>query len=118
MCLINTIGIIFFTQQKYILKKAQNISCFAVNISIRAFPPILNKGNYYRFLCFHPRNTNYVILLNHCEEPVRFYVQHLIDRFYIDYTIRDIITYRMDYAIKKIKEFEQALSELGGKDEL
>ena len=29
--------------------------------------------NYYRFLCFHPRNTNYVILLNHCEEPVRFY---------------------------------------------
>ena len=76
------------------------------------------KVNYYRFLCFHPRNTNYVILLNHCEEPVRFYVQHLIDRFYIDYTIRDIITYRMDYAIKKIKEFEQALSELGGKDEL
>jgi hypothetical protein len=47
MCLINTIGIIFFTQQKYILKKAQNISCFAVNISIRAFPPILNKGNYH-----------------------------------------------------------------------
>lgn len=36
----------------------------------------------------------------------------------LKYTIRDIITYRMDYAIKKIKEFEQALSELGGKDEL
>lgn len=89
---------------KLIAAKAQECSC--------------GKVNYYRFLCFHPRNTNYVILLNHCEEPVRFYVQHLIDRFYIDYTIRDIITYRMDYAIKKIKEFEQALSELGGKDEL
>jgi hypothetical protein len=76
------------------------------------------KVNYYRFLCFHPRNTNYVILLNHCEEPERFYVQHLIDRFYIDYTTRDIITYRRDYAIKKLKEFEQALSELGDKDEL
>lgn len=49
------------------------------------------KVNYYRFLCFHPRNTNYVILLNHCEEPERFYVQHLIDRFYIGYTTRDII---------------------------
>lgn len=24
------------------------------------------KVNYYRFLCFHPRNTNYVILLNFC----------------------------------------------------
>lgn len=31
--------------------------------------------NYYRFLCFHPRNKNYVILLNHCEEPERFYVK-------------------------------------------
>lgn len=31
------------------------------------------KVNYYRFLCFHPRNTNYVILLNHCEEPERFF---------------------------------------------
>ncbi|WAK79174.1 hypothetical protein [Bacteroides phage Versailles] len=47
MCLINTTGIIIFTQQKYILRKAQNISCFAVNISIRAFPLILNKGNHH-----------------------------------------------------------------------
>ena len=23
--------------------------------------------NYYRFLCLHPRNDEYVILLNHCE---------------------------------------------------
>lgn len=41
------------------------------------------KVNYYRFLCFHPRNTNYVILLNHCEEPERFYVKSIIDRFYL-----------------------------------
>ena len=74
------------------------------------------KVNYYRFLCFHPRNTNYVILLNHCEEPERFFIQNLIDRFYTNYTSRDIITYRRDYAIKKLKEFEQALSELGDKD--
>lgn len=69
------------------------------------------KVNYYRFLCFHPRNTNYVILLNHCEEPERFYVQHLIDRFYTDYTTRDIITYKRDYVLKKLEEYEQALSE-------
>ena len=76
------------------------------------------RPNAYRFLCFHPRNTNYVILLNHCEEPERFFIQNLIDRFYTNYTSRDIITYRRDYAIKKLKEFEQALSELGDKDEL
>lgn len=37
--------------------------------------------NYYRFLCFHPRNDNYVILLNHCEEPVRFYYQYIMIGF-------------------------------------
>lgn len=42
---------------------------------------ISGKVNYYRFLCFHPRNPNYVILLNGCEEPVRFYYKSLIDRF-------------------------------------
>lgn len=42
---------------------------------------ISGKVNYYRFLCFHPRNSNYVILLNCCEEPVRFYYKNLIDRF-------------------------------------
>ena len=68
--------------------------------------------NYYRFLCFHPRNKNYVILLNHCEEPERFYVKSIIDRFYTDCTTRDIITHRRDYALKKLEEYEQALSEL------
>lgn len=67
--------------------------------------------NYYRFLCLHPRNGEYVILLNHCEEPKRFYVKSIIDRFYTDYTTRDIITYRRDYALKKLEEYEQALSE-------
>nr|DAG12399.1 MAG TPA: hypothetical protein [Caudoviricetes sp.] len=76
------------------------------------------RVNYYRFLCFHPRNSNYVILLNCCEEPVRFYCKNLIDRFFTDYTQRDIIIYRKDYAFKKIKEFEQALSELDGKNNL
>lgn len=52
------------------------------------------------------------------KEPERFFIQNLIDRFYTNYTSRDIITYRRDYAIKKLKEFEQALSELGDKDEL
>lgn len=42
---------------------------------------IAGKVNYYRFLCFHPRNSNFVILLDHGEEPVRFYCKNLIDRF-------------------------------------
>lgn len=76
------------------------------------------KVNYYRFLCLHPRNKNYVILLNQYENPERFFVQHIIDRFYTNYTSRDIITYRRDYAIKELKEVDQLLSELGNKDEL
>lgn len=67
--------------------------------------------NYYRFLCLHPRNDEYVILLNHCEEPKRFYVKSIIDRFYTDYTTRDIIIYRRDFALKKLEKYEQALSE-------
>lgn len=64
------------------------------------------KVNYYRFLCIHPRNENYVILLNHCEEPEMFYVKSIIDRFYTDYTTRDIITYRRDYALRRVKSCE------------
>lgn len=79
---------------------------------------VAGRVNYYRFLCFHPRNTNYVILLNHCEEPVRFYYQYIIDRFYRDYTQRDIITYRIEYEKKRLKELEQDLSELDGKNNL
>lgn len=67
--------------------------------------------NYYRFLCFHPRNDEYVILLNHCEQPVRFHVRSIIGRFCTDYTTRDIITYRRDYALERVKFCEQALSE-------
>ena len=67
---------------------------------------IAGKVNYYRFLCFHPRNSNFVILLDHGEEPVRFYCKNLIDRLFTDYTQYDIITYCKEYALKKIKEFE------------
>ena len=35
------------------------------------------KVNYYRFLFLHPRKTKYEILLNHCKEPERFYVNIL-----------------------------------------
>jgi hypothetical protein len=72
----------------------------------------LNGGvNYYRFLCFHPRNDKYVILLNCYEQPVRFYADSVVDRFYTDYTTRDIITYCRDYALEQIKFYEQELSE-------
>jgi len=67
---------------------------------------IAGKVNYYRFLCFHPRNSNFVILLDHGEEPVRFYCKNLIGRFFTDYTQYDIITYCKEYALKEIKEFE------------
>lgn len=67
--------------------------------------------NDYKFLCLHPRNPNYVILLNCREQPVRFYINNVIGRFYTDYTIRDILTYRRDYALEQFKFCEQELSE-------
>lgn len=76
------------------------------------------KVSYYRFLCFHPRNPNYVILLDCCEEPVRVYCKNLIDRFFTDYTRHDILIYCRDYASEKIKKIEQELSELDGKNNL
>lgn len=72
---------------------------------------VCGKVNYYRFLCFHPRNNNYVILLNNCEEPVRFYYQNIIDRFYKDYSQRDILVYRKTYMQNKLQELNQELAE-------
>lgn len=42
---------------------------------------------------------------------MRFYVKSIIDRFYMDYTTRDIVTYKRDYALEQVKFCEQALSE-------
>lgn len=79
---------------------------------------VRGQVNYYKFLCFHPRYSDYVILLNGFEEPKRFSTSEIIDRFYTDYTQRDIITYRKEYALNQVNEFEQALSMLGDKDNL
>lgn len=35
----------------------------------------------------------------------------MTEKDYSNYTTRDIITYRRDYALKKLEEYEQALSE-------
>lgn len=67
---------------------------------------------YYRFLCFHLREPDYVILLNIHEEPKKFHISELIGRFYTNYSNRDIVTYRRDFALKQIESFEEYLSEL------
>lgn len=79
---------------------------------------VRGEVRYYRFLCFHPRNENYVILLNHCEEPVRVYKDSIYDRFFLECSQRDIITYRRDYFTKQAEECEMALSMLNGKDNM
>ena len=70
------------------------------------------KVEYYYFLCVHPHNDKYVILMNGCEEPERFYYTQIIDYFATDYTDKDIISYRKEYYTRKLKELEQAISEL------
>lgn len=50
--------------------------------------------------------------MNSCEEPERFYYTNIIDNFATDYTEKDIISYRTEYHTRKLKELEQAMSEL------
>ena len=73
---------------------------------------VRGEVNYYKFLCVHPRNDNYVILMNFCERPVRFYYQDLIDRFFTDYSDEDIILYKIGYRRNEIKELEEKLKKL------
>lgn len=73
-----------------------------------------SRGNidYYKFLCVHPHNSKYVILMNSCEEPERFYYSTIIDYFATDYTEQDIISYRMEFYNNLIQKLKQKLSEL------
>ena len=89
-----------------------------LKVDERLYELFRGEVKYYRFLCFHPRNENYVILLNHFEEPVRVYKDSIHKRFFIDCSQRDIITYRRDYFKKEAEQCEMALSMLNGKDNL
>lgn len=73
-----------------------------------------SRGNidYYKFLCVHPHNSKYVILMNSCEEPERFYYSTIIDYFATDYTEQDITSYRMEFYNNLIQKLKQKLSEL------
>jgi len=51
-------------------------------------------------------------MLNIHEEPKKFHISELIGRFYTNYSNRDIVTYRRDFALKQIEAFEELLSEL------
>ena len=72
-------------------------------------------ANYYRFLCFHPRNRNYVILLNFCEQPVRRFCPDMFGKFYTEYTHRDILEYKQNFAKSQVDELERALAKLEDK---
>lgn len=67
---------------------------------------------YYKFLCIHPTNNNYVILLDACEKPVRFYFQRLIDRFYTDATQIDIAYFRKKYFQEELDCVEREIFRL------
>ena len=67
---------------------------------------------YYTFLCVHPHNDKYVILINKwTERPERFYFQDLVEAFAMNYTNDDIISYRLKYHKNVVQELENVLSE-------
>lgn len=71
---------------------------------------------YYKFLCFHPRNEKYVILLNCYEQPVRFYYQDIIKKFFTDYTDIDILKYKKEYLRNKLEKIERELYKFKNKE--
>lgn len=75
---------------------------------------VLAEGyeDYYRFLCFHPRIKRDVILLDHNGNPVRLCYTSMYEKFYTDYTHREILEYRKDYALKEVESIERALAML------
>lgn len=78
----------------------------------------LGNIEYYRFLYFHPRNRNYVILLDHCEQPVRFHVNELIGYFFTNYSTKDILNHQIEYFRNKLNQVERRLSEIDSKENL
>lgn len=78
----------------------------------------LGNVEYYSFLCFHPENRNYVILLDHCKQPVRFIVDELISYFFTDCSTKDILNYQREYFRDKLNQVERRLLELDNKENL
>ena len=74
--------------------------------------------HFYEFLMVHPHNDNYVFCMNLCKEAERFHKEDIYKSFFTDYTDRDLINVRRDYALKTLKECDMALKELGDKDNL
>lgn len=81
----------------------------------------LSQGNieYYTFLTIHPENERYIILLDSCKIPKRFFINpyddSLID-FYIDCTEKDLLEYKKIYYQEKLSEIELELEKLNPKN--
>lgn len=80
---------------------------------------VLNgEVHFYEFLMIHPHNPEYVFCMNFCKRAERFYKSEVYRQFFTDYTDRDLINVRREYALKTLKECDVALKELGDKDNL
>lgn len=80
---------------------------------------VLNgEVHYYEFLMIHPHNPDYIFCMNFYKRAERFYKSEVYKQFFTDYTDRDLINVRRDYALKTLKECDLALKELGNKNNL
>lgn len=68
------------------------------------------NGNpkFYTFLCVHPHNDKYVILINKWTEcPERFYYCDIIGGFYRDYNPQDPMDFRRKYLEEELEELKK-----------
>lgn len=86
--------------------------------NLKADEPLVQCVNgivkYYRFLCFHPHNRKYVILLDGMGLPERFYCEKMIEKFFVNFNDRDIISYRINHTTKLLNQLQQAALEAAG----
>lgn len=69
------------------------------------------KPHFYRFLAKHPRNEHYAIFLDIAEEPIRVYYKELLN-FYKNYSDTDLLEIKRNKALKMLREYEEARSEI------
>ena len=69
--------------------------------------------HFYEFLCIHPHNNNYVLLLDDItKDAPKFYIPNIINQpeWYKDYTLDEVRQKRIEYHEMKISRLKKRMN--------
>lgn len=69
--------------------------------------------NFYEFLCVHPHNNNYVLLLDGItKDAPKFYIPNIINQpeWYKDYTLDEVREKQIEYHEMKIRKLKERMN--------